>query len=249
MTTAKYKWSAAAVLMAAGLLLSATPAVAQQGLDQELSEYWTSDRDLEVLTDRLYQREGRIGAGLYAGLLSSEPFFYYIPVGARVSYHFSDQLGVEVGGAFMDAPGVLSHNTQLTDFLITDRGEAAFDTGLDTEDRFLWRANALVMWSPFYGKLALLQRKLAHFDLNVAAGLGVGGVERPDLAREELSNEVTIEAVLGAGAHFFVTPDLTVRLDGRGYIYRGAEFTDNQDSFFGQIRMPVEFLVGASYHF
>ncbi|RDV40001.1 outer membrane beta-barrel domain-containing protein [Bradymonadaceae bacterium TMQ3] len=248
MTTVKFKWSAIAVLVAAATALSASPAAAQQALDEELEQYWTSERDLRVLRDRLYDREGRIGAGIYTGLMSSEPFYYYIPVGGRVSYHFSDQLGVEVGGAFMNAQGVLTRNTQLMDFLVADRGEG-FDAATDTEDRFLWRANAVVTWSPFYGKLALLQRKLSHFDLNVAAGLGAVSVERPNQTRDAANTKLTVEGVLGVGAHFFVTPDLTVRLDGRGYIYRGAKFDHNEDSFFGQLRLPVEFLVGASYHF
>lgn len=247
MKTLHKRMSLGLVALIAILLAFAASATAQEGLDQELQQYWSAERDLEVLRDRLYLREGRFHAGLYAGLFSSEPNFYYFPLGLRAGYHFTNELGVEVGGAFMNA-GFLTHDTELTEFFRDVRRDA-FDPALDTQDRFLWRANAIATWSPFYGKLAILQRKLAHFDLNVGAGLGAVGVERPALNRKSASNHVTMEVVLGAGAHFYVNRSLVVRLDGRGYIYRGAELSHNEGSFFRQIKFPMEFLLGATYLF
>ena len=247
MKTFSKKCSLAMVAMALLLLAVSSPALAADGLDRELEEYWTTERDLEVIRGRLFEREGRFSAGLYTGLLSSDPFFYYFPVGVRGGYHFSNALSLEAGGSFMDA-GLLTHDTELTDFL-RRRLQDAFDATTDTDDRYLWRANAVAIWSPFYGKLALLQRKLAHFDLNVATGLGVVGMERPDADRRSASNHVTVEMVLGAGAHIYVNQNVTIRLDGRGYLYRGAEYVDYNETFTQQLKFPVEFLLGASYLF
>ncbi len=251
----KAKWSLAAAAAVAVCLGLSLPASAEEGgLDTELEQFWSADRDVRVIENRLFEREGRFGAGLYTGLLSSDPFFYYFPVGVRATYHFSNSLGVEVGGAFMDAP-FLTHNTELTDFLQESRRES-FNSATDTMDRYLWRANAVAVWSPFYGKLAILQRKLAHFDLNVAGGLGMVQVERPGLDTAgqpslsgEAFNHITMEVVTGVGAHFYITDSLLVRLDGRGYLYRGAELVHNTDSFFRQLKFPMEFLVGATYLF
>lgn len=233
-------------VLAMTMALSAQ-ATAQEGLDEELDHYWSAERDLDILRERLYLREGRFSVGLFAGLFSSEPNFYYFPLGLRAGYNFSNELGVEVGGAFMDA-GFLTHDTELTEFFRDVRRDA-FNPAHDTQDRFLWRANAVALWSPLYGKLAILQRKLAHFDLNLAGGLGAVGVERPALNRKSASNHVTMEVVLGAGAHFYLTRSLVVRLDGRGYVYRGAELPHNEGSFFGQLKLPMEFLLGATYLF
>lgn len=238
-----------ATLIITAVALVGTSPVMAESLDEELEEYWATERDLEVLKERLYHRDGRIGVGLFTGLLSSEPFFYYFPVGLRATYHFSNTVGIEVGGAFMDAPGILTHNTELTDFLEFYLGEAGFDTATDTHDRFLWRGNATLLWSPFYGKLAALQRKLIHFDLNLAAGLGAVGVERPNANRSEAISTVTPELVLGAGFHIYLTPDFLVRLDGRGFLYRGAELPTNEGQFFRQLNFPVEFNLGATYMF
>lgn len=227
--------------------LISTASAEESALDRELSEYWTTERELDVIRGRLFHREGRFAAGLFTGLHSSDPFYYYFPVGLRGGYHFTDALGVEVSGAFMDAT-FLTHDTDLTSFLRT-RLDAAFDDAAFTDDRYLWRANAVATWSPLYGKVALLQRKLAHFDLNLAGGLGAVGVERPAVDRRSASNHVTMEMVLGAGAHFYLNNDINIRLDGRGYLYRGAEYVSYRETFFQQLKFPVEFLVGASYHF
>ncbi len=243
------KLSLAALVIAAVGLMWSSPALAQESLDDELEQYWATEREMDVLQNRLFVREGRFGAGLFTGLLSSEPFFYYFPVGLRGTYHLSNNFGVEAGGAFMNAPGVLTHNSELTDFLENYLGEAGFNSGTHTSDRYLWRANAVAMWSPFYGKLAALQQKLVHFDLNFAAGLGVLGVERPDLARENVESTVIPEVVLGLGAHFFVTPDIVVRLDGRGFLHMGAELPTNEGEFFGRLNFPMEFNLGATYLF
>lgn len=253
MKTVIKKISFAALLVAAWTVWAA-PAAAEQSLDSELEQYWATERDLPVIQDRLYERDGRLGAGLFVGLMSSEPFFHYYPVGARVSYHFSNYLGLEVGGSFMDV-GPLTSHTELTEFMYSELQES-FDSSQHTQDRFLWRTNAMAMWSPFYGKLAALQKKLLHFDLNFGAGVGLAGVERPQwelggIEPQEAGAEDTMvpEFVVGAGAHFFVNEDFVLRLDGRGYLYQGAELPSNADSTFGRMNFPVEFNLGATYLF
>ena len=247
MMTVKGKWTLTALLVISLCVGLVGQAAAEEGLDWELEQFWSADREVNVIENRLYERDGRFGVGLYTGLLSSDPFFYYFPVGLRATYHLSNSLGFEAGGAFMNA-GFLTHDTELTEFLRDSRRDA-FNAQTDTMDRYLWRANAVAVWSPFYGKLAILQRKLAHFDLNLAGGLGVVQVERPTVDRTSFNQVVTPEVVLGTGAHFYITEDLLVRLDGRGYLFLGAEAPHNEGSFFGRLKFPVEFLIGATYLF
>lgn len=241
--------TASLMAMAAAMFLAApTQAQAQEReLDERLEQFWSSERELPVIQNQLYNRGGRLALGIHVGLLSSEPFFYYYPVGGRLSYHFTNQSAVEVGGSFMDADGILTHDTELTEF-VRSRRQAGFDSSTDTEDRFLWRANAVYLWSPFYGKLAFLQRKLTHFDFNLAIGAGIVGVERPEADRSVASNVIAPEAVLGGGVQFFMTPSMTVRLDGRFYVYRGAE-TPSANTWQKQMNVPAEFLLGFSYLF
>jgi outer membrane beta-barrel protein len=220
--------------------------VGESAVEERLDAYWSVDRDLATVQDRLFEREGRFGLGLYTGLMSSEPFYYYYPVGGRLSYFFSNQFGLELEGSFTDA-GPFTHDTELTTFLETARGDA-FDKSIHTHDRFLWRGHALLVWHPLYGKLAFLQRKLTHFDFNLVAGAGAVGVERPNEFRTEAESAVEAEFVFGGGVQFFATSDLVVRLEGRGYVYRGPMLAEG-DTFFDRLTLPTEFLLGASYMF
>lgn len=257
-STRKRPWRLRAMLVAlvaALLTLASATAAAQEQADQEeesiddkLDTYWAVDRELPSLQKRIFEREGRFGLGIFAGLLSSEPFYYYYPVGLRASYFFSNHFGVEVEGSYTNIDGVLTHDTELTDFLEQRRGDS-FNKPIDTEDRYLWRANALVTWHPLYGKLAFLQRKLAHFDFNLAAGGGVASVERPNDIRTEAVTEIVPQFTFGGGIQFFATTDLVVRLEGRAYLYQGATTPTNKDSFVDQLQMPTEFQLGASYMF
>lgn len=248
MNSATKKLLLALLTVAIASMATVSTAAAESSLDQELEEYWATEREMPVMQDRLFEREGRFEVGVRAGLLISEPFFHYYPVGAGAGYHVSNNFGVELSGAFMDA-GPLTQDDELMEFLKENRGDAGFDPVLDTTDRYLWRANAMALWSPFYGKLAALQQKLIHFDINFGAGLGVAGMERPDVNRQVAETAITPEFVLGVGVHFYIHNNVAIRVDGRGYLHRGAVLPTNQDSFFQQLNFPMETQLGVSYLF
>ncbi len=237
-------------------------------LDEELDNYWSVDRDVDVIQEKLYKREGRFAVGLFGGLMSSEPFFWYTPVGARADYYITDQWGIEVEGMFMGS--VFRHDTDLTNFL-QDSRDNAFTTEEDTLDQFQWRAHALAVWHPLYGKLAFLQRKLAHFDINLAAGFGAVSVNRPDVAsggaRSGSSTALEPNFVFGGGVKFFINNHFVLRLEGRGNLYRGAMRYKNKElgsrqvskpattvdakelNFIQRLNFTADFLAGVSYMF
>lgn len=217
-------------------------------LKEELDNYWSVDRELGVIEDRLYSRGGRFNVALHVGLLTSEPFWWHIPVGLSAGYHFTDQLGLEIGGQFMDAEGALTHTTEIHDFLENSKG-VAFDPATDLEDRMLWRASARFVWSPIYGKWSFLNNKISHFDFNLVAGAGVVSVERPLADRSAAESKILPELVLGGGLQFIFTPNWSARLDGRFYFYQGPESSSNEGSFFKQLQIPAEFLAGVTYTF
>ena len=254
-TYARMKHTAIALTLLGGLMAFGLPGAHAQEkkpakldgpLEEQLEPYWSVDRDLEVLKNKLYTREGEISFGVFAGYMPSEPFYDYITLGGRIGYFFTEYLGLEVGGSVL-----LERNTALTDFLIERRSDA-FDAERDALDKQLWRTNAMVMWHPLYGKWALLQRKLSHFDFNVGIGAGVVAVKRPDSKRNvDPSDEVLPEGVLGAGFHFFALEELTIRLDTRVYFYQGPEFDTSsaasERGFYDRLEVPVDFLLGVSY--
>lgn len=255
-------------LVAALLVLAVAPTASAQENDplgDQLDNYWTAERDLPVLQEKLFSRDNRFGIGVYGGMLSSEPFYWYIPVGGRLSYFFSDHFGLEVGGQYMGSssdPGPLTNETEITRFFADRLGEG-FDPATDLEDRFLWRANAAIVWNPLYGKWAFGRTKLSHFDANLVLGGGAVSVLRPNFERTEATTVITPELMWGLGIHFFLGQNWILRADGRFYAYQGAdtpsvragyeggndEEVEPDPSFFRRIQVPSEFLLGISYLF
>lgn len=260
----KMKYSLGLCAMAL-LTVASSTAAAQSSIDQELENYWTVDRELPVVQSRLYEPGGRFGLGLYSGLMSSEPYYWYIPVGGRLTYFFNNHAGVEVGGQYTGSagsPGPFTQTTEIHDFFVGEL-QAGFDPDTDLDDRFLWRANATLLWAPLYGKWAFLNNKLSHFDFNLAIGAGAVSVLRPDYQRSEASTVITPELVFGGGAHFFLSQHFVLRTDGRFYVYQGADTpsaradynpqdqarTSTESSFFRRLQVPAEFQLGLTYLF
>ncbi len=232
-------------------------------LEEELSDYWSVDRDVAVIQEKLYRRKGRFGIGLHAGFFSSEPFYWYIPVGARFDYYFTDYLGLTIEGSFTGA-GFLQQQTDLTNFIETNKS-SGFNLDTVGMDQYNWRANAMVTWHPLYGKFSLLQRKLSHFDINLAAGFGAVSVTRPNEARQATNDKIVPELAFGGGIDFFVSNHVLIRLNARGYLYPGAaNYVTNEGdrtvsqptdegweeaNFFQSLEFNAEFLAGVTYMF
>ena len=215
-------------------------------LKEQLEEYWAVDRDLPMIKDRLFELDGRFGLGVMAGVTPSEPFYVYVPLGGRLSYFFANELGVEVSGSYM-----LSFNTQLNDFLAEKRA-GGFNPELDTEDKFIWNAEAVVSWHPLYGKWALLQRKLSHLDFSFALGAGAIGMTRPDVNRANSIDSIQPALVFGAGLGFFLGEKSLLRFDWRSRPYVGPAFETAQyeeQTFISRVQVPTELTLGYTFLF
>lgn len=244
-------------LSCAMLCALGAPALAQDGakaddqfegpLKEQLREYWSVERDLNMVLDRLYSRKGKILLGAQLGVMPSEPFFTYYPVGIHGGYFLSESLGIEGTASFH-----IPVKSDLTAYLEGERGDN-FNLSQQADDKYIARINAVATWHPLYGKWALLQRKVSHLDFNLLGGLGVVIAERPNATRTSSSSTVVPEVVLGAGMSFFLTKATILRLQWRSYLTPGPTFETSDAlgdrGFFGRLNVPSEFILGASYAF
>jgi hypothetical protein len=78
------------------------------------------------------------------------------------------------------------------------------------------------IWSyvPIYGKFALFNDRIAHYDLFATAGVGISGSEiiPRDYRYEPFSNPVALTFPVGLGGRLFVTRFLAVQAAFRCYI-------------------------------
>lgn len=201
-----------------------------------VSQYWGKKRDVAVVQKRLFAKDGRLEFTVFGGVIPNDPFLTYIPVGGRFNYYFIESLSVEVAGAYT-GEGVRIES-DLATFL---KNNPDIKANVDLLDKQIWRANAAVVWSPFYGKMALANANLSHFDINLVAGLGVVQTESPprhSSISTQTQTEIKPEGTLGAGLRFFMTESVTLRLDYRQGIFQKIG---------GGVSKPSELTLGLSF--
>lgn len=135
---------------------------------------------------------------LSVGLLPADAF--YVGIYAQVGYtaHFSESIAWQIGRAAYN----YSARTGLRDSL--ERTYNVIPTVVEEVQFFI---GSDLIWTPFYGKLVVMNNWVLHGELFVIAGATLF----------KFTNAFRPAANLGLGARVVFTPNLSVRLD----------FTDN----------------------
>jgi len=211
------KWLGTMVCLVTFLCTGALSAQESTLLDENLDKYWGETREIRTIQKRLFLKDTRWEFSLFSGVIPNDDFQIYLPMGARVTYYFTEDFAAEISGAYS-----LALQTKLKDFL-TSEFES---TGGTSAQIFLtqtiqWYAHADVLWSPFHGKLGLLTSKLFHFDFYVALGAGVMGLEvDPPGASLATETKITPAGNAGVGAMMYLMDFMAVRLDYRHYFHQ-----------------------------
>ena len=201
------------MLVALALLaLSATPAAAKTPTDKEmgdelerdLEKKWGRTRAVQVVVDRLYPKASRFELDVFFGVLPNDAFLLYLTPGLRMAWHFDEHWALELGGAYS-----LGVDTGLRKQL--EQGDALIQARL--RDQVIARFGLAVVWSPFYGKFAMLNKKVAHFDMFLLFEAGGVYVQGEDSLG--LKGGVWPEVGLGLGIRFFLSKRVSLRFEFR----------------------------------
>lgn len=160
-----------------------------------------------AVQDRLYRMNHELSLGV--GVLPADAYYkgYYGQV--SYTYHFSDNFAWQVGR------GAYSYNveTGLRSQLERDFGVAPTATAF--EDEVEWMVGSDLMFSPFYGKTAILNSKVVHFEAFLLGGATVFKLNREGGFRPG--------ANLGLGIRVFKSDTLSFRLDvTNNIVFAGA---------------------------
>ncbi len=183
---------------------TATPAAAtplrttSMCIDQEIADRLALKRKRRGAVDRLFVKQHRheisVGGGYYGSDLLSGTYL----VGASYTYHMTDETAVEFSGAYTHA------NADIIRALEDSRGVVLGETYA----RMLF-GEALLDWSPVYGKLRL-GGSIVHFDLH--ADLGVGVIDS--------KTSRGASGVVGFGTRLFLGQAAAIRIDLRNRTFR-----------------------------
>lgn len=160
-----------------------------------------------AVQDRAYRMNHELTLGV--GMLPLDAFYkgFFGQVG--YTYHFTDSFAWQVGR------GTYSYNlnTGLREQLQRDFGvqPTAFD-------EVNWMVGSDLVWSPLYGKIAVVNRWVQHFEISLVAGLSVLQLT---LAQSSSGTPGALAALgnfrpglnLGFGVRLFSTKNISFRLD------------------------------------
>ncbi len=171
-------------------LAGASPALADDDLDEE-----------QVATYAVQSRLFRLGGELNvaAGILPMNAFDKGLTIGGAFTYHFSNALAWEIiNCAYVYKQLDTGLKTELLDnFDVQPTKIAAID---------LMMSSSLVL-KPFYGKLAVFNRRVVHAELSIPVGITLGRYINPQSYLPGPN--------LGLIFRLFLSPHSSLRVDVR----------------------------------
>lgn len=249
-----------AMLAAAMVVLFALPALAadaREPIDDELDKYWNVELAVPTLQNALFIRQGAFEGTLSLGFLPNDSYYLPLPVGVKGAYHMLDTLAIELGFSWLhpfgtpeidpnDVDAETGNPTKpigMSDLLhfLETAGKKGLLAGVRRPPRMNWTAGLDLVYSPLHGKVGVFDQKISSFDIGLAAGLGLIGVETdPDpYVDNDMEAQLKVAGHWGATLRFFIKSWLCVRADYRQFVY--------QPEAEGAVLFPVELTLGVSF--
>ncbi len=217
-------------------------AAAQDQDDDEGDEYnfsWLDpDKKVYVLQNRKYRKSRKFAVYLSGGFNLSNPFKSELMAVPRLSYHFTEQFGIEALYSFIN-------NTDSDNYVALKKVNASALPFVREHKNYL---GGLFAWSPWYAKINFFN-KILYFDWGLNAGLGqvytYVDKNNKTTGAPNVVNESFSAFFLGTSQNYFITRQFSVRLDLIGMFYRAA----GADGSTTKTYKNFDFTVGAGYVF
>src|SRR3989344_8290672 len=135
------------------IFLCFTPTVLH-GADELFEEF-----EIRVIRPRYFTKGHHFEIGAQFAAITNQTFVYTYLLAANIGYHFSEQWGTELVGAY-------GLSLEKTEKQILDK-DFDINTQEATTERYY---GANVHWTPMYGKYQLRSGRLIYFDTFLSAG-------------------------------------------------------------------------------
>lgn len=178
-----------------------------------------SDKEIYVLQNRKFRKDGNFYVGGTAGYNLNQPFLDAYGGTVRGGYFFTEDWGIEV------LYGKNNSTESDTAKGVKEQGAYPFYRKIDS---FM---GGMLMWSPFYSKINTFN-KIFYFDWMFGAGLGSittsdnrklfdSGLGPSD--RKKMTTESNIGALWNTGFRFYLDQHWSLRLDVTGQTYNAKK--------------------------
>ncbi|MCP3105573.1 outer membrane beta-barrel domain-containing protein [Myxococcus sp. K15C18031901] len=177
------------------------------GLALAQAEALENPGTVSAIQERQYRMHHELLLGV--GVLPADAYYKGFIGTVGYTYHFSDTFAWQVGrGSYS-----YNVNTSLRTQLERDFEVSPTDTAF--QDEIQWMVGSDLIWSPLYGKLAVLNSSVLHFEAFLLGGGTVVKTERQDGFRPAVN--------LGLGVRLFSGKTVSFRLDvTNNVVFAGA---------------------------
>lgn len=173
--------------LAMQLLITTGTAWAQRSGDE--------DDSVSVVTvrKRYFTKSHRTEFGINGSWVGNDSYVRSAVLGGSLAYHMSESFYLEGSGGYF-----INYDTNNTDLL-----QNQFGITPDTDDLNFY-GSVVAGWSPIYGKLSFLDKKIIYFDTSFYAGGG---------ASDATVSGLSPHATVGIAQRFVFSKSVALRLD------------------------------------
>lgn len=227
--------------------------------DSENQQLKADKAFITVVQRQRFLKKKRFELSPQVGISVNDPFVRHYVIGAELNYWITNRLAVGLTGT-----GFIGNKTSRYNNIRFQEGV------LLTANKVVWQASLNVLYNPFYGKIAVFNRALLHWESFIQAGGGV--IQTQVIPRYEALHEpfknITGQGNFALGARFYgpKTDWISVNFGVRTWIYqdklepveRGpgaltmANYDDPaiaKDNAQKKLAFNVVFFLGVSFYF
>ncbi len=191
-----------------------------------------------VLNSR-YPRDNKLEIGLGGGYSGASSLMRYFAANGSVVYHINQRHAIEpLWFSYTWASQTDFVKTQIADKRPAQKGALAIEM-----PQFVGAASYL--FSPFYTKMHITERQVAHFDVYMGAGVGFVQEKIEYLNGADGGSKLRPGLSLAAGLRFVFAPRWAMRFEFRDILHRSEnlgssstanniQFTAGMSIFFGR---------------
>jgi outer membrane beta-barrel protein len=160
----------------------------------------TKQVETYVVQERLFREGLELSAGI--GILPLNAFSKGLVVGGNVTYHFTNTWAWEIAhGGYV----VANSDTGLKSQLLQN-----FDVQPTELSRATFLVDSNLVFTPFYAKVAGLNRTVDHLEIFFPIGIAFAGYQDPNSFQGGID--------LGLGLRWYLTTHTSIRFDARNYL-------------------------------
>lgn len=183
-------------------------------------KYWSAkDDDYGVIQNRTFSKSGKPYASLVVGPLVNDPFAKSKAAGLMVGYYFTEDFGIEA--SYFKYDSTKSESVQNFNSLAT---VAKISPNFNLIDSSY---SVSATYTPFYAKMAFMNKAILYFDMGFTAGLGMSSYNQFARPKDAGANVLDEQSGLKSAPHFelgvmqqlFLNKNFAFRVDIKNTFY------------------------------